>query len=556
MKLKKHIWIIIAILVILLSIGSKINAFQQGQNTKGIPQLVKHGNVTQLYVDGKPFLIVGGELNNSTSSSLENMKPIWKQVNDLNFNTMITPLSWELIEPVEGKFDFSLVDGLIKGARENKMRIVFLWLASWKNGMSSYVPLWVKENYKKYPRAKILNDSTAEVLSTFSQNNADADANAFSALMKHIFKVDGAKHTVLMMQVENEVGILGDMRDRSEIANAAFMAPVPKELMEYLVKNKDILVPGLKDIWEKTDFKTSGNWEDVFGKSEQSNEIFMAWNYSRYVNKVAAAGKKEYPIPMYANAWLNQECCSKPGTYPSGGPLAHLIDIWHAGAPAIDILAPDLYVPDFAQRCKDFTQQGNPLFMPEMNSGDDGAHNVFIAIGSFNAIGVSPFGIDRLGTISFGNEQAKGPKETSLSKSYNIIKQLSPLILEKQVTGEIAGFVVDENNPVITYDMGSYKVEVSLDELFGNKAKLGYGIVMTDGPNKFIGAGSGFRVRFYSKTKSTKIIGIGNVDEGTFRDGIWVPGRRLNGDENDQGRAWRFAFWGLNIEKCLVYKYE
>ena len=130
------------------------------------------------------------------------------------------------------------------------------------------------------------------------------------------------------------------------------------------------------------------------------------------------------------------------------------------------------------------------------------------------------------------------------------------MILEKQASGEIAGFIVDEKNPIKLYDMGGYKVEVSLDEIFGYKSKLGYGIILTDGPNKFIGAGSGFRVRFYSKTKNTEIIGIGNVDEGTFNNGTWVPGRRLNGDENDQGRAWRFAFWGLSIEKCTVYKYE
>ncbi len=517
---------------------------QQGQSPEGVPHLVKHGNVTQLYVDGKPFLVIGGELNNSTSSNLESMKPIWQLVTDLNFNTVITPLSWELVEPTEGRFDFGLVDGLIKEARQDDMRIVFLWLASWKNGMSSYMPLWVKEQYRKYPRAKMKDGTTVEVLSTLSDANREADAKAFSALMKHIRNADGINHTVLMMQIENEVGILGDSRDRSEMANSAFGAQVPKELVEYLVTNKEKLVPELKERWGKSGFKTSGNWEEMFGAGEQTDEIFMAWNYARYVNTVAAAGKKEYPIPMYANAWLDQECCPKPGSYPSGGPLAHVLDIWLAGAPAIDLLAPDIYVPEYEERCRKFTQRGNPLFIPEMNSGEDGARNVFIAIGSYNAIGVSPFGIDRM------------PSESPLSKSYAILKQISPIVLEKQAKGEIVGFVVDEKRPVVTREMGGYTVEVSLDELFGNKAKVGYGLVMTDGPNKFIGAGSGFRVRFFSRTKGPEIVGIGNVDEGVFSDGSWVPGRRLNGDENDQGRTWRFASWKLGIEKCTVYKYE
>jgi hypothetical protein len=374
--------------------------------------------------------------------------------------------------------------------------------------------------------------------------------------MKHIGEFDGFDHTVLMMQIENEVGILGDSRDHSEIADAAFTSQVPKNLTEYLVKNKAELVPELKELWGINGFKTSGSWEEIFGTGEQCDEIFMAWNYARYVQKVTLAGKKEYPLPMYANAWLDQEGCPKPGSYPSGGPLAHLLDIWQAGAPAVDLIAPDIYVPDYENRCKKFTQRGNPLFIPEMNSGDEGARNVFIAVGQYHAICVSPFGIDMLGKISFGPEQAKGPKESAISKSYDILKQLSPLILEKQAAGEIAGFVVDEKNPSATYDIGGYKVEVSLDELFGNKSKIGYGIVMADGPNKFIGAGCGFRVRFFPKSNKKEIIGIGNVDEGIYRDGVWIPGRRLNGDENDQGRAWRFSFRKLSIEKCTIYIYQ
>lgn len=518
-------------------------SFAQDKNT--IPHLSKQGNATQLIVDGKPFLIVGGELNNSTSSSTEYMKPIWRLVTDLHFNTVLTPLSWDLVEPAEGKFDFTLIDSLIVDARKNNMHIVFLWLASFKNGMSSYMPLWVKENFKKYPRVKSRTGETREILSTLSEANIQADAKAFAAVMKHIREVDEKNHTVLMIQVENEVGILDDSRDRSEAADKAFAAPVPAELRDYLVKNKAALVPEIKDRWSKNGFKTSGNWVDFFGTGDATDEIFMAWNYARYNNAIAAAGKKEYPIPMYTNAWLNQGENPKPGDYPSGGPLAHVLDIWKAGAPALDILSPDVYVAEFEERCKKFTQRGNPLFIPEMNSGEDGARNIFIAIGKFNAIGVSPFGIDRL------------PKDAALGKSYDILNQLSPIILENQAKGSIVGFVVDEANPSFKYEMNGYTLEISLDEIFGRKSKLGYGIVMAEGPNKFVGAGSGFRVRFFPAAKdSKKIIGIGNVDEGTFIAGRWTPGRRLNGDEDDQGRAWRFTMFRLSIEKCTVYQYE
>ena len=480
-----------------------------GTIPQGIPQLARQGSVTQLFVDQKPFLILGGELNNSSSSNISYMGPLWRQAKDLHFNTLVTPLSWELIEPKEGSFDFTLVDSLLTGARQNNLHLVFLWLASWKNGMSSYIPSWVKVDYKKYPRVKTRNGQTMEVLSTLSDANWRADARAFAALMRHIREVDGSVHTVLMMQVENEVGILGDTRDHSETADAAFNAAVPKELIGYLIKNKDNLVPEVKEQWVNNGSKTSGNWEEVFGKGANCDELFMAWNYAGYVNKVAAAGKKEYPIPMYANAWLDQGTDPKPGGYPSGGPLSRVMDIWKARSGGIDLFAPDLYVAEYDERCRKFTQYGNPLFIPEMSSGDDGAHNVFIAIGKYNAIGVSPFGIDHI----------RDAEKSGFSKSYELLGQLSPLILEKQAKQEIIGFVVDAKTPLITCQMGGYKLDISLDELFGRRATTGYGIVMTDGANKFIGAGSGFRVQFHPLTEGGKtIIGIDHVDEGSLKD--------------------------------------
>lgn len=521
--------------------------FTHAQTDAGIPKLVINNGVTQLYVDQKPFLILGGELNNSSSSGMAYMRPIWKQVTALHFNTLLAPISWELIEPTEGEFNFSLVDSLILDARQNNLHLVFLWLASWKNGMSSYAPLWVKENYKKYSRVKIQEDSTLEVLSTFADANCRADSKAFALLMKYIREFDGTRHTVLMMQVENEVGVLGDSRDRSDAANAAFNTDVPWQLINYLVKNKDHLVPEVKKLWEENGAKTSGNWQTVFGRGQYSDEFFMAWNYSCYVNKVAAAGKKEYPIPMYANAWLDAADNPKPGDFPSGGPLAFVMDIWKAAQTGIDILAPDLYLPEFDYRCRKFTQRGNPLFIPEMRSSDESARNIFIVIGKYNAIGVSPFGVDHM----------TDPAASGFTESYAVLEQVYPQILAKEPGKEVIGFVVDEKDPVITTEMNGCRLEISLHDLFGRKATVGYGVVMTDGRDKFIGAGSGFSVRFFPLEKDRKtIIGIAHVDEGEYKEGVWMPGRRLNGDEDDQGGAWRFGSWQPAIEKCSVYKYE
>ncbi|MGH9621962.1 MAG: beta-galactosidase, partial [Bryobacteraceae bacterium] len=265
----------------------------------GIPHLEKHGTATQLIVNGKPLLMLGAEVHNSSGSSLDYMRTVWPRLAAIPLNTVFVPVYWELLEPKEGQFDFSLVDGLIHQARRNHLHIVFLWFGSWKNGLSSYPPLWVKKDTKRFPRVIEKGGKEAEILSTFGKNTLEADKTAFAALMRHIREVDGQAHTVLMMQVENEVGVLGDSRDRSPAANQAFNGAVPAKLLNYIQQHKNSLFPQFKKIWDAAGDKTSGTWSEVFGSN--ADEMFMAWHYGLYVNQVAAAGKAQYPVPMYAN---------------------------------------------------------------------------------------------------------------------------------------------------------------------------------------------------------------------------------------------------------------
>ena len=312
-----------------------------------LPHLEKRGQATQLMVDGKPFLVLAGELSNTVSSDTERMKVVWPVLaNQVHMNTVLTGVSWDWIEPEEGKYDFRLVDQLIESAKQNNVRIVWLWFASWKNGLSSFAPAWVKAAQERFPRAQIRGGKTIEVLSTLSHNNLQADARAFAALMRRTREVDKT-HRVIMVQLENEVGVLGDARDRSPEANQAFAEAVPPELMEYLVKNKQNLLPEFKEVWETAGVQNIRDLGKVFGTSSKADEIFMGWNYARYINGVAEAGKKEYSIPMFVNAWIVQPEDKGPGDYPSGGPQAHMHDVWRAGAPAVDLLCPDIYLPDF-----------------------------------------------------------------------------------------------------------------------------------------------------------------------------------------------------------------
>ena len=331
-----------------------------GQNTDKIPHLTRQGDTVQLIVDGSPFIIRGGELGSSTFTSMENMAPVWGKLKALNLNTVLAPVYWELIEPVEGEFDFKLYDQLIDEAGKHNFKLVLLWFASWKNSMSSHVPAWVKTNQKKYPRVKDDNGVSQEILTPFSENNLKADMNAFKALMQHIRDIDSDKHTVIMIQPENEIGMLPSARDFSPMANKKFNSPVPDDLIKYLKKNKNNLVPEFRSVWEKNGYKAKGTWEDIFGKGSHTDEIFMAWYFSKYANAVIEAGKDIYPLPMFVNAALNRPNREPGKGYPSAGPLPHIMDVWIAGGPSIDYLAPDIYFPNIKHWCDLYTRRGNP----------------------------------------------------------------------------------------------------------------------------------------------------------------------------------------------------
>lgn len=517
-----------------------------------LPHLQKQGSAVQLIVDDKPFLILGGELGNSSASSLDYMKPIWPKLVQMNLNTVLTPVYWDLIEPQEGIFDFSLIDGLLEQARDHNLRLVLLWFGSWKNSMSCYAPGWVKTNPDRFPRARLKNGQPMEIMSAFSEENRDADARAFAALMKHLSQADSKKHTVIMVQVENEVGMLTDARDWSPAANEAFAQPVPKELIDYLSARSDSLIPEFRVRWAKRGMKTSGTWEEVFGKGLSTDEIFMAWHYGRYVQAVAVAGKAEYALPMFVNAALIRPG-RKPGQYPSAGPLPHLMDIWRAAAPAIDFLSPDIYFPNFAYWCRQYHQSGNPLFIPEAQKGPDSAAHALYAIGQHDGMGFSPFSIENV------EDSANSP----LAKSYDLLRQVSPLILQNQGKAMSAGLLLDKENQVQEINLGNYILTISHDYTWGwsggdpkapSWPKAG-GILMIQGPDEYLIAGTGLIVTFTSP-KIEQTVGIHWIQEGKYEEGKWIPGRWLSGDESHQGRHLRIPMGQFAIQQIRLYPYQ
>ena len=494
-----------------------------------IPHLDKRNGQMQLIVDGKPFLMLAAELHNSATGSAHRMAPVWQQMADKNFNTVLAPVSWELLEPEEGKFDFTQVDNMIKGARKAGLKLGILWFGSWKNGLSTYAPSWVKQDARRFPLASFINGQKVNILSTLGRETMEADARAFTAMMAHIKETD-YDHTVILVQVENEMA-----------------------LTAYLAKHHKTLHPAIRQAWETNGSKRQGTWEEVFGKGHPGSgtdqwmneypylteEIFMTWHYATYVEHIASRGKQAYVLPMYVNAWLKSYAFGEPGKYPSGGPLPHVFDIWRAAAPSIDIFSPDIYAIEiFDEMCRQYTAGGNPLFIPETTADAAGAARAFYAIGRYGAIGYAPFGIDRWWSIN----------DTSYDKAFGCLKHLAPYIQSAMGTDRMTGLLIDGDRKTDRVEMGEYVI--SIVPHTNNQSMALAGIVTGNGSNQpqsntagllaiemgkgdFLLAGFGDMMINIEKGSRCKADNIGflSLDEITFTEDGEMLSHRLNGDE-------------------------
>lgn len=539
-----------------------------------LPRLEKRGAATQLIVDGRPFLILGGETANTASSSLDYMATVWPRLARMNLNTALVAIAWDWIEPEEGKFDFTLVDGMLRQAREHDMRVILVWFGAWKNGLSSFAPAWVKRDQRRFPRVRIKSGKSVEILSVFSDASRDATARAYAALLRHVREND-PQHTVIMVQVENEVGILGDSRDRLPAADAAWARPVPAALIERVRRTgawRELVA-----LWQAAGAKSSGPWAEVFGSSPAAEEVFQAWHYARYVDAVAAAGQAELGLPMFTNTWIVQPEDKGPGDYPSGGPEPLTIDVWRVGAPHIDLNCPDIYLPNFAEWCARFHRPDNPLFVPESRGDTAGVANAFHAIGAHAALGYSPFGIDNTGRLLQLRADPTQPQPTELEnlplpRGYALLRTMAPVILDAQSRGAIAAVTLNAEQQTQDVVLGDYTLNIDLRRNRRNPAQvpaLGYALTIHAGGDEFFVAGCDVQVVFYSRKEPDSIVGLVSAEAGEFVDGRWKRGRRMNGDDillrydltaaaakNQSGSGLRFFGPHPTVQYVKLYRYR
>ena len=431
------------------------------------------------------------------------------------------------------------------------MRLVLIWFGAFKNAGSTYAPSWVRRDAKRFPRAltdakikEVFSYSGAmprPVLSVFSPALLTADRAAFVALMQHLVKND-TSHRVIMVQVNNEVGLLRDSRDRSRPAEDAWQQPVPTALLRYLADHAMRLKPELEAVWSRQGRRTAGTWATVFGSDWQADEIFMAWHFARYTEALASAGRKVLALPMYANAWLGpQDGLPTAGHYPSGGAARRVLDVWQAAAPSLALLAPDIYVPDAKAVLADY-DHANPIFVPEaqFRTGD-----LFWALGAHHALGFSVFGIE------------DGRVDGQLAQAFALLNPAADVVTRAQAEGRIAGILLDGGKPA-EIRLGGYVITVRETQALMKQMLLdvglqappepgplpsetegptsrpapgdgrAFGLIIDEGNDSFLLVGKGFTADF---ARGDRLAEVDRVEEGTFVDGAWRRGRVLNGDE-------------------------
>jgi hypothetical protein len=490
------------------------------------PKFVEKDGRWALFVDGSPYLILGGQIHNSSAWPSE-LSQVWESLAALHANTLEAPVYWEQMEPQTGQFDFTNVDALVKGAREHNLHLVLLWFGTWKNGNMHYVPQWVKTNPERFPRVINADGQPIDVLSANSPANLDADKAAFTALMAHLKVLDGVDHTVLMIQVENESGIIGSVRDFSHKANAEFAGQVPADLLAIV-------------------HKSPGTWSQVF--DSEADEIFQLYYQAHYVNEIAAAGKAAFAIPLYINVWLSyppaelpQRAMLLPGIqYPSGGAVQEYVGLWRRLAPSIDAIAPDIYASDAGfvhDVINVYRRPDNPLLIPEIGRTDSFAKYLFTALGD-GAIGFAPFGVDKTGWNILGDEPIKAH-----GRNFALLGPMEGEIAKLNFEGKLKTVVEELGQAQQELDFGAWQATVSFGfpqydgrRPPGTPDAHGVALVAQLGPDEFLVTGVDASVNFHLPGSLPWLrMQILSAQEGAYENGVWKMSRLLNGDETDRG---------------------
>jgi beta-galactosidase GanA len=504
------------------------------------PRLVQRDGRHALMVDGAPYLVLGAQVHNS-SNYPQALAKVWPAVQDVHANTVSVPVAWEQVEPAEGRFDFSFVDTLVREARERQVRLVLLWFGTWKNTSPQYAPEWVKFDNRRFPRMLDKDGKPIYCLSPFGSETLAADRKAFVALMRHLKQIDERERTVIMVQVENEVGTWGLARDFGTAAQAAFEQDVPAAVLAR----------------QKPTGKPSGPWRAVYG--DHAEQYFHTWAIARYVEEIAKAGRAAYELPVYVNAIARDPIAPAlpwKQDFASGSPSWDVIGLFKAAAPHVDVIGPDLYDPDAAKLAANldrYQRADNALWVPEIGNAADYARHLYLILGR-GAIGVTPFGIDYADYTNYplGSKFTDRRMVEPFAPVYAAFAPMQRQWARWAFEGRTRGAAEGADRAPQTLAFKGWKANVSFGEWqFGERRWTQYpqphpdgagqpagGVAIAQiGDDEFIVVGQHVRVRFEPETEPRQGgTMIARAEEGRFgAAGEWQMERNWNGDQADYG---------------------
>ena len=494
-----------------------------------LPRIESRDGRHALIVDGRPFLMLGAQVNNS-SNYPDLLPEVWPTIRALHANTLEIPIAWEQIEPVEGRFDFSFLDTLLAQGRENRVRLVLLWFGTWKNTGASYVPEWVKTDTRRFPRMRTRDGQTHYALSPHGRATLDADQRAFVRLMTHLRERD-PQHTVIMVQVQNEPGSYRSPRDFSPEAERLFNGPVPPAIAR---------------------LRRPGTWREVFGA--RADQTFNAWHVARYVDEIAGAGQAVLDLPMYANASLSDPFTEDGAEQvASGGPNWNVLDIWKAAAPRLDLVAPDIYNRDhraYLAYLDHYRRPDNPLFVPETGNAPEYARFLWPALGR-GAIGFAPFGMDGTGYSNhpLGTERLDAEAIEAFAAPYRLLAPVARDWARLAFAHPGWGVARGPDGADQSQVLGRWRITAQFGlwqfgerEWIARDARphpnatraVGGAAFIQLGADEFLLAGQDIRIRF-APVGAGETMQYLSVEEGSFVAGTWRMRRRWNGDQTDYG---------------------
>jgi hypothetical protein len=460
-----------------------------------------------LYVDGHPFAALASEVPwwdlrpGDAGQNLGVYDYLYAAAEKMNLNAIKVPVKWAMVEPQEGRYDFSYVDHAKQTAEKYHLKLVLDWFGHYASNDGNiygdlagqqYAPLYIIQDEARYPRAVDADGAAHHNAISYEYDPViKRESLAFRAFMQHIKEIDSSAHTIVMVQFENEISVFGSdrknpklWRDHSPVAN------------------------------------------QTFAEKHYTDDLkYSAWRLSsHWLRPVSDAGSAAYPIPLFHNY--------VGGTIEDwmvGGAPGEDVATDLENCPNVSFIGVNLYVPEdvsadaLRAALSRFKVSRNQPAITETNSGPGlvAPRLAFLALGEFGAPIFAPWALN----VSYPADYAPYvlPDGTlangafTLRDAYGALSKASEQILWYATTDKLAVFM-----PKIPGQRWSETRNVSGFALAVSGSGDGQAIVIHPSGHEFLVVGYHAEVDLKDGEFVWPAMQSLHVEDGHFSGGQWI----------------------------------